>query len=154
MISGYLKIGEVAELLDTTVRTIRHYEDEGLLEPHRTDGGTRLYSEQNINRLKAILHLVDNGFSLEVIRLIGNTRKKCATGNESSQKVSVIIETTIDELNEQINNLETLRSELIAAKKQIKKCTGCNNLPSSKGCPACPVNKSLDRIEILNLVWE
>lgn len=154
MISGYLKIGEVAALLETTVRTIRYYEDEGLLEPHRTDGGTRLYAEQHINRLKAILHLVDNGFSLELIRLIGNTRKKCATGNESSQKVSAIIESTIDDLSEQIGSLEKLRAELIAAEKKIKKCTGCRNLPSSKGCPTCPVNKSLDKIEVLNLVWE
>ena len=154
MISGYLKIGEVAELLKTTVRTVRHYEDEGLLESHRTDGGTRLYSEQHVNRLKAILHLVENGFSLEVIRLIGNAREKCNTGDESSKKVSAIIENTIDDLNEQIGNLETLKAELTAAKKQIKKCTGCENSPSSKGCPECPVNKSLNEIEILNLVWE
>ena len=154
MIAGYLKIGEVAELLKTTIRTIRHYEDEGLLEPHRTDGGTRLYSEQHINRLKAILHLVDNGFSIEVVRLIGSTREKCTTGNESSKKVSAIIETTINDLNEQIGNLETLKAELSAAKQQIKKCTGCKNLPSSKGCPTCPVNKNLNEIEILNLVWE
>ena len=87
MSTDYFKIGEVAEILKTTVRTIRYYEEEGLLVPHRTDGGTRLYYEQHIDRLKAILHPADNGFSLEVIGLIGNTRQTCATGDEGSKKI-------------------------------------------------------------------
>ncbi|MCP3851392.1 MAG: MerR family transcriptional regulator [Gammaproteobacteria bacterium] len=44
MSTHFFKIGDVAEKLKTTVRTIRYYDEEGLLVPHRT-GGTRLYSE-------------------------------------------------------------------------------------------------------------
>lgn len=149
-----LKIGEVAELLKITVRTIRYYEEEELLEPHRTNGGTRLYSSQHLARLKAILHLAENGFPLEVIRRIGKTRKTCSTGNEGSEKISNIIEGSIKDIEEKINNLKYLKSELSAAKKQVKKCNGCKNKPSSKGCPICPINKNLNKIEILNLVWE
>ena len=151
---NYLKIGEVAELLNITVRTIRYYEEEKLLEPHRTDGGTRLYTEQHLARLKAILHLTENGFPLEVIRLIGNTRETCLTGNEGSKKISEIIDSSIKDVEEKINNLKFLKSELSAAKKQVIKCNGCKNEPSSKGCPSCPVNKNLSKIEMLNLVWE
>jgi len=151
---NYLKIGEVAELLKITVRTIRYYEEEKLLEPHRTNGGTRLYTEQHLARLKAILHLTENGFPLEVIRLIGNTRETCSTGNEGSKIISEIIDSSIKDIEEKINNLKSLKSELSAAKKQVKKCNGCKNEPSSKGCPSCPANKNLSKIEILNLVWE
>jgi DNA-binding transcriptional MerR regulator len=150
---NYLKIGEVAELLNITVRTIRYYEEEELLEPHRTNGGTRLYTEQNIARLKAIIHLTENGFPLEVIRLIGNTRETCSTGNEGSEKISNIINNSIKDVEKQINNLKQLKSELSAVKNQVKKCNGCENEPSSKGCPTCPVNKNLSKITILNLVW-
>jgi len=150
----YLKIGEVAELLKITVRTIRYYEEEELLEPHRTNGGTRLYTGQHLARLKAIIHLAENGFSLEVIRLIGNTREACSTGNEGSEKISDIIDNSIKNIEEKINNLKSLQSELSAAKKQVKKCNGCKNKPSSMGCPTCPVNKKLGKIEILNLVWQ
>lgn len=150
----YLKIGEVATLLNTTVRTIRYYEEEGLLASHRTEGGTRLYTKQHINRLKAIFHLADNGFSLEVIRLIGKTRETCSTGNEGSELISSIINDAISDINEKLHKLDALKSEFIAAKKQIKKCNGCQNEPSSLGCPACPVNKNLNKIEVLNLVWE
>jgi len=151
---NYLKIGEVAELLKITVRTIRYYEEEELLEPHRTNGGTRLYTEQHLARLKAILHLAENGFPLEVIRLIGNTREICSTGNEGSKKISNIIGDSIKDIEERISNLEHLKSELSSAKNQVKKCNGCKNEPSSKGCPRCPINKYLNKIEILNLVWD
>jgi len=154
MTTDYFKIGEVAEILNTTVRAIRYYEEEGLLVPHRTDGGTRLYSEQHIDRLKAIIHLADNGFSLEVIGLIGNTRQTCATGNEGSKKISGIIDNAIIDVEEKIINLNALKAELNAAKKLVKKCRGCTNAPSSQDCPDCPVNKNLKKIEVLNLVWE
>jgi DNA-binding transcriptional MerR regulator len=154
MATDYFKIGEVAETLKTTVRTIRYYEEEGLLVPHRTDGGTRLYSEQHIDRLKAILHLADNGFSLDVIGLIGNTRRTCTTGDEGSKKISGIIDSAIADVEEKLYDLKALKAELNAAKKLVKKCSGCTNPPSSHGCPDCPVNKNLKKIEVLNLVWE
>jgi DNA-binding transcriptional MerR regulator len=154
MSTDYFKIGEVAETLNTTVRAIRYYEEEGLLVPHRTDGGTRLYSEQHIDRLKAILHLADNGFSLEVIGLIGNTRKTCLTGDEGSKKISGIIDSAITDVEERLADLKALKAELNAAKKLVKKCNGCTNVPSSQDCPDCPVNKNLKKIEVLNLVWE
>lgn len=151
---NYLKIGEVAELLNITVRTIRYYEEEELIEPHRTNGGTRLYTELHLSRLKAILHLAENGFPLEVIRLIGNARETCSTGNEGSEKISGIIDSSIKDIEERIDNLKSLKLELSAAKNLVKKCGGCMNEPSSKGCPTCPVNKNISNIEILNLVWE
>lgn len=154
MTLNYFKIGEVAEILKITVRTIRYYEEEELLHPHRTDGGTRLYTEQHIDRLKAILHLTENDFPLELIRIIANTRQTCSTGDEGSEKISDIIENSITDIDEKINNLKALKSELSAAKKQVKKCSGCTNAPSSEGCPTCPVNQNLSKIEILNLVWE
>jgi len=150
----YFKIGEVAESLNTTVRTIRYYEEEGLLHPHRTDGGTRLYSEHHLDRLKAILHLAENGFSLDVIGLIANTRKTCSTGDEGSKKVTEVIDSAISEIDEKINHLNTLRSDLKASRKLVAKCKGCSNKPSSKDCPECPINQNLGEIEALNLLWE
>ena len=154
MSDNYLKIGDVANLLKTTVRTIRYYEEEGLLEPLRTSGGTRLYSPQQVDRLKAISHLTDNGFSLENIRLIGTARNTCSTGDEGSATLSNIINVTISDIDAKINNLKMLKSELIAANKQIQQCKNCPNEPSSQGCPTCPVNRNLSKIEILNLIWE
>ncbi|MFK5892924.1 MAG: MerR family transcriptional regulator [Pseudomonadota bacterium] len=150
----YYKIGEVAKRLKITVRTIRYYEEEALLEPHRTDRGTRLYTDQHLSRLKAIIHLTDNGFTLDVIRLIGTTRETCSTGHEGSKKISEILDTSINNIEIKLDKLKVLHKELSNAKKQILRCKDCVNKPSSKDCPACPINENLNKIQILNLVWQ
>ena len=150
----YFKIGDVAEMLNTTVRTIRYYEEEGLLLPHRTDGGTRLYSDHHVNRLKAIIHLAENGFSLDVIRLIATTRETCSTGDEGSKRVTEVIGAAISSIDQKISDLNALRADLKASSKLVAKCKGCSNKPSSKGCPECPANQNLRKIEALNLIWE
>ena len=52
------KIGEVASHLATSIRTIRFYEEEGLIYPIRTEKGTRLYNNKHVTRLKVILLLL------------------------------------------------------------------------------------------------
>ena len=150
----YFKIGEVAEMLNTTVRTIRYYEEEGLLVSHRTAGGTRLYSEHLVDRLRAIIHLADNGFPLDLIGSIANTRQTCATGDEGSKKLTRIIDQAIHDIESRITRLSSLESELSAARKLVARCKGCRNEPSSSGCPQCPLNRNLKKIEALNLIWE
>ena len=68
----YLQIGEVAEQLGLTPRTLRYYEEIGLLEPpSRMEGGFRLYSAADINRLENIVQLKRLlGFSLAEIKQV------------------------------------------------------------------------------------
>jgi DNA-binding transcriptional MerR regulator len=153
MASEY-KIGEVADFLGTTIRTIRFYEEEGLLQPSRTDGGTRLYNERHVARLKSILHLVANGFSLESIRLTASIRETCKTGDESSKKVAAQLDDEIREISARIRELERLKEEIGQARAAVGKCQGCKNKPTSKGCPKCPVKVRANSVELLNLIWD
>ena len=67
-----LRIGEVAELTGTTPRTIRYYEELGILpEPPRSPGGTRKYPEEYRFYIEGALSLKDAGFSLDEVRLVG-----------------------------------------------------------------------------------
>lgn len=153
MMSEY-KIGDVADSLRTTIRTIRFYEEEGLLQPLRTEGGTRLYNERHISRLKSILHLAGNGFSLESIRRIASIRETCKTGDESSKKVTAQLDGEIIEISARIRDLERLKEEIAQAKAAVGKCQGCRNKPTSKGCPKCPVKRRASSVELLNLIWD
>ncbi|HEY0634688.1 MAG TPA: MerR family transcriptional regulator [Gammaproteobacteria bacterium] len=150
---GY-KIGEVAELLGVTVRTIRYYEEAGLVEPLRTDGGTRLYGERHVARLRAILHLAGNGFSLEVIRLIAAAREGSRSGDEGSGRVTARLDGLLAELTSRIEQTEQLRDEVVRARSWVRKCRGCSNRPTSKGCPDCPVRKHITDVELLGLIWD
>jgi MerR family transcriptional regulator, heat shock protein HspR len=61
---GVYGISVAAELVGVGVQTLRLYERKGLVEPDRTDGGTRLYSEEDIARLRRIAELVAAGHNL------------------------------------------------------------------------------------------
>ena len=66
---GYMTVGEVAKKMEVTVRTLQHYDKEGLLSPSAlSDGGRRLYTDKDIIKLHQILSLKHLGFSLDDIR--------------------------------------------------------------------------------------
>jgi DNA-binding transcriptional MerR regulator len=61
-----LQIGEVAERVGLSLRTVRYYEEMGLLAPAgRTDGGFRLYTEEQVERLGLIKRMKPLGFSVQ-----------------------------------------------------------------------------------------
>jgi DNA-binding transcriptional MerR regulator len=68
-----LRIGDVARLLDTTPRTIRYYEEIGLLAvpPERASGQHRVYSEAEVERMREVMRLKDLlGVSLEELKTL------------------------------------------------------------------------------------
>ncbi|WP_067857520.1 MerR family transcriptional regulator [Nocardia shimofusensis] len=63
--SGYFQIGQVAERTELSLKTIRHYDEIGLVQPSaRSSGGFRLYTEADIDRLLVIRRMKPLGFTL------------------------------------------------------------------------------------------
>jgi MerR family transcriptional regulator, copper efflux regulator len=61
-----MHIGEVAERTELSLRSLRHWDEVGLLRPSgRTEGGFRLYTEQDVEKILAIRRMKPLGFSLE-----------------------------------------------------------------------------------------
>jgi MerR family transcriptional regulator, heat shock protein HspR len=70
-------ISAVAELYEIHPQTLRLYEREGLLKPSRSDGNTRLYTSEDLERLEVILHLTrDLGVNLAGVEIILNMRER------------------------------------------------------------------------------
>jgi DNA-binding transcriptional MerR regulator len=148
------KIGDVAEMVGTSIRAIRFYEEEGLLAPLRSDGGTRLYSSRHVGRLRAILRLAKAGCPIDIIKTLARTREESHTGDESQRAVSQRFDTLLADIDAQMKRLDSLREQIAAARRTVTKCSGCRNMPSTKGCPECPVRQRLSDIELLSLVWD
>lgn len=67
--AGMMHIGELAERTELSLRTIRHYDEISLLTPSgRSDGGFRLYTEGDYDRLMLIRRMKPLGYSLEQMR--------------------------------------------------------------------------------------
>jgi DNA-binding transcriptional MerR regulator len=106
-----VRIGEMAKNYDVTLRTLRFYEDKGLLAPKR-EGSTRLYTRRDRTRLKLILLGRKVGFSLrEVKQLIdlydpsGSNAKQLRLVLEKSEKQLGRLRKQRSELDEAIDEL-------------------------------------------------
>ncbi len=101
---GYLRIGDVARSFGVSLRTLRFYEDKGLVSPTR-DGTTRLYSERDISRLKLVMLGRKIGFSLRDVKQIMDLYDPDA-GNQRQQRV------LLDKSERQLTRLERQRAEI------------------------------------------
>jgi len=85
--SGSYMIGVVAARHEIHPQTLRLYEREGLLRPSRTDGKTRLYSEEDLERLEFILSLTrDLGVNLAGVEVVLNLRDRMKNMQEEMQR--------------------------------------------------------------------
>src|ERR1700752_1527329 len=83
---GAYMISSVAEMYGIHPQTLRLYEREGLLKPSRTDGNTRLYTEEDLQRLEFILNLArDLGVNIAGIAIILQMRERMEEMNRQMQ---------------------------------------------------------------------
>jgi MerR family transcriptional regulator, heat shock protein HspR len=83
---GAYMISAVAEMYEIHPQTLRLYEREGLLKPSRTDGNTRLYTDEDLERLEFILNLArDLGVNISGIAIILQMRERMEEMNRQMQ---------------------------------------------------------------------
>lgn len=110
-----MRIGELAQKAGVTPRTIRYYEDLGLLGPSEREGkGFRYYTELELARLRKIDALKGLGLSLEEIRSIIDLFFEEPTMLRGKQKLLEILQNHLKETDEKIEALWQFRSDLQA----------------------------------------
>ncbi|MGI5427744.1 MerR family transcriptional regulator [Streptomyces sp. CA-179760] len=79
----HMQIGEVAARTELSLRTIRHYEETGLVVPSaRSQGGFRLYTERDVERLMVIRRMKPLGFTLDEMRELLTATDRLDSGDE------------------------------------------------------------------------
>lgn len=77
---GYFSISAVAQMFSVHQQTIRLYEKEGLINPKRSEGNTRIFSEEDVDRLEEIIYLTHEvGINLAGVDMILKLQKKIKT---------------------------------------------------------------------------
>jgi len=109
---GYLRIGDLARQFGVTLRTLRFYEDKGLLSPKR-EGNTRLYTNRDVSRLKLILLGRKVGFSLREVKQMMDLYDP--SGSNVKQ-----LRTVIDKSERQLLKLERQKASIDEAMGELK----------------------------------
>jgi DNA-binding transcriptional MerR regulator len=112
--SDNLSSGDLARATGTTVRTIRFYEEEGLLKPSMvTDGGRRRYRDGDLERLRLITDLREVGLSICEIRSILELRASCRTATEFSARFRDVVEVHLGHAQRRLERLRRMRREIL-----------------------------------------
>ena len=113
-------ISELSREFDVTTRSIRFYEDQGLLFPSRR-GQTRVYSSQDRVRLKLILRGKRLGFSLAETRELFELWDETASGSEKQLHLLLVkIAEKRAELEQQLNDIAMIQLELDSAEARCR----------------------------------
>jgi DNA-binding transcriptional MerR regulator len=132
-----VQIGQVAQKTGLSVDAIRFYEKAGLLpRPARTEGGYRLYHQQEVADLEFIQRAQQLGFSLNEIRELLSIQRH---PQEVCLHVRDLIAQKLDVVRKKIDELQTLEAGLADA---LKKCRKALRQPA-KHQDSCPVLKEI-----------
>ena len=105
-----LRIGELAQASDVSTKTIRYYEEVGLLPPaRRAENGYRLYGAEDIQRLRFIRNARSLEFSLDDLKEVLGLRDQ---GDAPCRYVTGLLKVKLTEIAERIRQLQTLQEDL------------------------------------------
>ncbi|MDE6747966.1 MAG: MerR family transcriptional regulator [Lachnospiraceae bacterium] len=106
--------GEIAKLCGVSVRTVQYYDTRGILIPSElSEGGRRLYSEDDFKRMKIICFLRDAGISI-------NSIGELLSGDDPGSVISVLLEQQEQLLREEVNERQAKLDMLDGIKKELK----------------------------------
>jgi DNA-binding transcriptional MerR regulator len=111
-VTHYMRIGDVAKKFDVTLRTLRFYEDKGLITPLR-DGNARLYSSRDLSRLRLVLLGKQVGFSLREVKQMMDLYDP-ANGNVRQLRL------VVDKSERQLTRLRKQREDIDKAIDALK----------------------------------
>ncbi|MBW2058750.1 MAG: MerR family transcriptional regulator [Deltaproteobacteria bacterium] len=119
--SGYYGIGELARLVGLTPRTIRYYEEIGLLNSvKRVEGGKRVYTDMDYQRLRFIKRLKDLGLTLAEMQELEDIYQIHRTNRKVLPRLLELLEHHASRIDERVQNLNRLKKEIVQYQERIR----------------------------------
>lgn len=116
----YLQISDLAEKLGITTRTIRLYEQMGLVEPpKRTEGRIRVYDKADIKRFKFVLKLKELGLSLNEMKELADIYNQEQMPEKIMPRLIELLDTHLRSIRNKISSLQSLEKEIAAYRLRI-----------------------------------
>jgi DNA-binding transcriptional MerR regulator len=117
---GQYRIGELSARVGLTERTIRYYEELGLLESvKRLDGGVRVYTDDDVRRLRYIRKLKTLGLSLQEMLELENLYRRHRSNRTVLPRLMELLDAHLSTLNEKVEELRALRDEIRSYREHV-----------------------------------
>ena len=118
---GTYAIGEISRLVDLSQRTIRYYEEIGLLHSvRRIENGKRVYTDHDVRRLKFINRLKVLGLSLAEMVELEKIYRKQRNNREILPKLLEILDERAAQIDERLSQLVTLKKEIREYQQRLR----------------------------------
>jgi len=144
-----LSSGDLARATGSTVRTIRFYEEEGLLKPAVvSEGGHRRYTEDDLDRLRLIGDLRELGLSLCDIRSILDLRAGCHDAAEFAVRFQQVLAGHLEEAQRRLDRLRRVKREIYDALTVVQARLSAGG---AQKCP-CTVAEAEDTPRIVRIL--
>ena len=117
---GPYRIGELASRVGLTERTIRYYEELGLLESvKRLDGGVRVYTDDDVRRLRYIRKLKTLGLTLQEMLELEQMYQGHRSNRAVLPRLMELLDAHLETLNERLNELGALRDDIRSYREHV-----------------------------------
>ena len=144
-----MKIGELAWRAGTTMRTIRYYEELGLIAPTaRTKGGFRLYEEEELRRLHLIRSLQALDIPLAQVKAFFDERRRGRIASEIAPSLQRVLRSQLDEMDRRLAQYRAMQDSIRETIEILDSCSRCPLEPGPSVCSKCPVLSSRQSIPL------
>lgn len=153
--SDCLTTGDMARLSNTTLRTVRFYESEGLICSMARQGGShRKFAPSELRKLQIISDLRESGLSLQDIKTLIGMKNRCSSAKAAAGQMTETLCRRIRELQERIDTLSRVRDELVSTVQTIQHCRDCHEPEFPARCAECNVTNQPDSSRATQLLWK
>ena len=135
-----MRIGDLAKRAGTTMRTIRYYEERGLIEPaRRTKGGFRLYQEEELRKLHLIKSLQVLDIPLAQVKAFFDERHPGRTAAEIAPALQGVLRQHLQEMDRRIAQYRAMQDSARETIEILDTCRRCPHEPGPGVCRQCPM---------------
>ncbi len=133
-----MRIGRLAKMTGVTPRTLRFYEELGLINPtSHSSRGNRLYSHECIDKIQTINNLKEYGLKLSEIEEIFHIKDGAASKKEAVDQIKTILAEQEKTLSFKIAFLTKMKEELHSTLEVLQGCPTCRFEPLERYCQEC-----------------
>lgn len=147
-----LTTGDLARRTGTTLRTVRFYEEAGILRPARAPGGKRLFSAADLERLQLITDLRELDLPLDEIRTLLHLRDGATGAPELAERFGRLLSEQLVRAERRVTALRRLQEDLAAALRALEACRTCDAGPGAEKCLTCDVAIGLSAPRAMRVV--